>query len=82
MTEGLMLITKTLCIDGKGEGFGNQTSIQTVAIGRAARAVRRAYSVDSGMPVPNPYSFLCNQLCLYISLRETNSVHRPGLYVT
>ncbi|KAH8681749.1 hypothetical protein BX600DRAFT_447245 [Xylariales sp. PMI_506] len=32
---------------GKGEGFGNPISIQTVAIIRAARAVRRVYRVET-----------------------------------
>lgn len=37
--------------DGDGEGFGNRISIQTVAIVRAAEAVKRVYSVDTGRPV-------------------------------
>lgn len=36
---------------GKGEGFGNKTSIQTVAIVKAALAMRRVYRVDEGAPV-------------------------------
>lgn len=31
---------------GKGTGFGNRISIQTVAIVRAAKALRRVYKVD------------------------------------
>lgn len=37
--------------DGKGEGFGNPISIQTVAIVKAAKAVGWVCSVDSGRPV-------------------------------
>ncbi|KAI3324569.1 NAD(P)-binding protein [Xylariaceae sp. AK1471] len=36
--------------DGKGEGFGSPISIQTVAIVRAAQAVKRVYRVDSDRP--------------------------------
>lgn len=36
---------------GKGEGFGRVISIQTVAVVKAARAMRRVYSVDEGRPV-------------------------------
>ena len=35
---------------GKGEGFGNPISIQTVAVVRAARAAKRVYNVNSGQP--------------------------------
>ncbi|KAI8623993.1 NAD(P)-binding protein [Xylariaceae sp. FL1651] len=35
---------------GKSEGFGNPISIQTVAIVRAAKAVKRMYRVDSDRP--------------------------------
>ncbi|KAI0095835.1 hypothetical protein GGR51DRAFT_544578 [Nemania sp. FL0031] len=35
---------------GEGEGFGNRISIQTVAIVRAAEAVKRVYRVDAGRP--------------------------------
>ncbi|KAH8194026.1 hypothetical protein TruAng_011807 [Truncatella angustata] len=35
---------------GKGEGFGNQISIQTTAIVKAALCVKRVYSTDSGRP--------------------------------
>lgn len=37
--------------DGKGEGFGNPISIQTVAIVRAAKAMKRMYRVDTDRPV-------------------------------
>lgn len=36
---------------GKGEGFGNPISIQTVAIVKAAQALGRVYKVDNGTPV-------------------------------
>lgn len=36
---------------GRGEGFGNKTSIQTVAIVRAAKATGRVYDVNKGRPV-------------------------------
>ncbi|KAK8009951.1 NAD(P)-binding protein [Apiospora arundinis] len=35
---------------GKGEGFGNIISIQTVAIVKAAKALRRVYRTDEGRP--------------------------------
>lgn len=35
---------------GQGRGFGNPISIQTVAIVRAAKALRRVYRVDEGRP--------------------------------
>ncbi|KAK8043121.1 hypothetical protein PG994_013604 [Apiospora phragmitis] len=35
---------------GKGEGFGNVISIQTVAIVKAAKALRRVYRADEGRP--------------------------------
>ncbi|KAI0966471.1 hypothetical protein F4678DRAFT_475962 [Xylaria arbuscula] len=35
---------------GKGEGFGNKTSIQTVDIVRAARAAKRVYRVETDRP--------------------------------
>lgn len=37
--------------DGKGEGFGNLISIQTVAIVRAAKEAKRVYKTDVGRPV-------------------------------
>ncbi|KAG9742745.1 NAD(P)-binding protein, partial [Aureobasidium melanogenum] len=36
---------------GKGEGFGNQISIQTPAIVNASKAAKKVYRVDSGRPV-------------------------------
>ncbi|KAK8119760.1 uncharacterized protein PG998_004386 [Apiospora kogelbergensis] len=35
---------------GRGEGFGNVISIQTVAIVKAAKALRRVYRTDEGRP--------------------------------
>ena len=35
---------------GRGLGFGNKISIQTVAIVRAAKATRKVYRVDDGRP--------------------------------
>lgn len=40
-----------LYVDGKGEGFGNKISIQTVDIVQAAKATGRVYKVDDGKPV-------------------------------
>lgn len=37
--------------DGRGRGFGNKISIQTVAIVKAALACKRVYKVDEGHPV-------------------------------
>lgn len=41
---------------GIGEGFGNKTSIQTVAIVKAAKKVGRVYKVDTGGPVSDVQS--------------------------
>lgn len=38
-------------LDGKGKGFGNSISIQTVAIVKAAIAAKRVYRVDANHPV-------------------------------
>lgn len=35
---------------GRGEGFGNPISIQTVAIVKAAKSLRQVYKVDKGRP--------------------------------
>ena len=40
-----------LTSDGKGEGFGNPISIQTVAIVKAAKALRCVYRTDTDRPV-------------------------------
>ena len=41
---------------GKGTGFGNPISVQTVAIVRAAKKLRQVYKVDKGKPVRFPQS--------------------------
>lgn len=38
-------------VDGKGEGFGNKISIQTVAVVDAAKVAKKVYRVDQGRPV-------------------------------
>lgn len=47
---------------GRGEGFGNKTSIQTVAIVKAAKAIRRMYKVDTGSPVRSA----CSQIWILL----------------
>lgn len=48
--------TDACSADGKGEGFGNVISIQTVAIVRAAYGTGRVYSVDDGKPVSRAHT--------------------------
>jgi len=63
---------------GKGEGFGNPTSIQTVAIIKAARALRRVYSVDSGRPTW-PVCHIIDNTKLYLELlRQILAGKNPG----
>ncbi|ETN39001.1 uncharacterized protein HMPREF1541_07043 [Cyphellophora europaea CBS 101466] len=52
---------------GEGSGFGNHISIQTAAICRAAKAVRRVHSVDAGNPTW-PVSHITDTTNLYISI--------------
>ena len=52
---------------GKGEGFGNPISIQTVAIIRAARATGRVYDVNSGRPTW-PVCHVIDNTNLYIEI--------------
>lgn len=52
---------------GKGEGFGNLISIQTTAIVRAAKGVRRVYSVDEGYAAW-PVSHIADTTALYLEL--------------
>ncbi|KAI1424525.1 hypothetical protein F5Y12DRAFT_448524 [Xylaria sp. FL1777] len=52
---------------GKGEGFGNQISIQTVAIVRAAEAVKRVYRVDTNRPTW-PVCHVSDNTNLYLAL--------------
>lgn len=52
---------------GRGLGFGNKISIQTVAIVRAAVATRRVYSVDDNRPIW-PVCHVEDNTALYISI--------------
>ena len=52
---------------GKGEGFGNPISIQTVAIIRAARAAGRVYDVNSDRPTW-PVCHIIDNTNLYIEM--------------
>lgn len=52
---------------GKGEGFGNRISIQTVAIVKAARAARKVFSVDEGRP-SWPVCHVNDNTSLYVEL--------------
>lgn len=52
---------------GKGEGFGNTISIQTVAIVRAARAMKRVYKVDQGQPIW-PVCHVLDNTSLYLDI--------------
>ncbi|KAI1326117.1 NAD(P)-binding protein [Xylariaceae sp. FL0255] len=63
---------------GKGEGFGNQISIQTVAIVRAAKAVRRVYRVETDRPVW-PVCHVRDNTNLYLALiRGILAGENPG----
>ncbi|CAN9095888.1 unnamed protein product [Alternaria alternata] len=52
---------------GKGEGFGNKTSIQTVAIIKAAKKLRQVYRVDEGRPTW-PVCHVLDNTSLYLDL--------------
>jgi hypothetical protein len=52
---------------GKGEGFGNRTSIQTVAIIKAAKKLRQVYRVDEGKPTW-PVCHVLDNTSLYLDL--------------
>ena len=52
---------------GKGEGFGNPISIQTVAIVKAAKKVRRVYKVDQGRPTW-PVCHVVDNATLYLEM--------------
>ncbi|EHY57801.1 hypothetical protein HRR83_005287 [Exophiala dermatitidis] len=52
---------------GKGEGFGNKLSIQTVAIIKAGISARRVYSVDEGRPTW-PVCHIEDNTALYLDL--------------
>ena len=63
---------------GKGEGFGNVTSIQTVAIVKAARAMKRVYKVDEGQPTW-PVCHIIDNTTLYLQIvRKILSGEDPG----
>ncbi|KAI0166688.1 hypothetical protein GGR52DRAFT_555152 [Hypoxylon sp. FL1284] len=63
---------------GKGLGFGNQISIQTVAIVQAAKAMRRVYRVDSDKPTW-PVCHVLDNTNLYLELlRKILSGGNPG----
>ncbi|KAI1333595.1 hypothetical protein F5Y15DRAFT_340691 [Xylariaceae sp. FL0016] len=71
---------------GKGEGFGNKISIQTVAIVRAARGAKRVYRVDDGKPtwpvchvIDNTNMYL--DLMRKILLDEHPSYGKNGIYL-
>ncbi|KAJ4253747.1 hypothetical protein NW762_010141 [Fusarium torreyae] len=64
--------------NGKGGGFGNPISIQTVAIVQAAKALRRVYRTDSENPTW-PVCHIADNTSLYIQiLRTILSGHDPG----
>lgn len=52
---------------GRGLGFGNPISIQTVAVVKAAKAVRRVYKVDEGRPTW-PVCHVLDNTSLYIEM--------------
>ncbi|KAJ4422974.1 hypothetical protein N0V82_002368 [Gnomoniopsis sp. IMI 355080] len=63
---------------GKGEGFGNPISIQTVAIVKAAQAMRRVYKVDKGTPTW-PVCHILDNTTLYVAiLRKILLDEDPG----
>ncbi|KAG8157859.1 hypothetical protein KVR01_012131 [Diaporthe batatas] len=63
---------------GRGEGFGNIISIQTVAIVKAARAMKRMYKVDQGQPTW-PVCHVLDNTTLYIEiLRQILDGKDPG----
>ncbi|WKT42098.1 hypothetical protein QSH57_006904 [Fusarium oxysporum f. sp. vasinfectum] len=55
---------------GKGRGFGNPISIQTVAIVQAAKALRRVYRTDAGDPIW-PVSHIADNTNLYVQILRT-----------
>ncbi|KAK2685259.1 hypothetical protein QWA68_015646 [Fusarium oxysporum] len=65
-------------LDGKGRGFGNPISIQTVAIVQAAKALRRVYRTDAGDPIW-PVVHIADNTGLYIQiLRSILTGQDPG----
>lgn len=55
---------------GRGEGFGNTISIQTVAIVKAAQAMKRVYKVDEGRPTW-PVCHILDNTTLYLEILRT-----------
>ncbi|KAK7698416.1 hypothetical protein SLS64_012537 [Diaporthe eres] len=55
---------------GRGEGFGNTISIQTVAIVKAAQAMKRVYKVDEGRPTW-PVCHILDNTALYFEILRT-----------
>lgn len=55
---------------GRGEGFGNTISIQTVAIVKAAQAMKRVYKVDEGRPTW-PVCHILDNTSLYFDILRT-----------
>ncbi|EXJ89271.1 hypothetical protein A1O3_02337 [Capronia epimyces CBS 606.96] len=63
---------------GKGEGFGNPISIQTVAIIKAGLGARRVYSLDAGRPTW-PVCHVIDNSTLYLELlRAILAGKNPG----
>ncbi|RYP01227.1 hypothetical protein DL764_006265 [Monosporascus ibericus] len=63
---------------GKGEGFGNPISIQTVEVVRAAKGAKRVYRVDGDRPAW-PVCHVVDNTNLYIELlRRILSGENPG----
>lgn len=52
---------------GKGEGFGNPISIQTVAVVKAAKKVREVFKVDEGRPTW-PVCHVVDNATLYLEI--------------
>ncbi|KIW68237.1 hypothetical protein PV04_04194 [Phialophora macrospora] len=70
-TRGVRSYVFVPCIVyGRGRGFGNRISIQTVAIVKAARAARRVYAVDDETTAPAvwPVCHIDDNTGLYLAL--------------
>ncbi|KAL3704894.1 hypothetical protein TMatcc_008566 [Talaromyces marneffei ATCC 18224] len=65
---------------GKGQGFGNPISIQTVAVIRAAKKMRKIYTVDDSSAVRFiPHKTYCS---LFPGIISPTPPHPPLRYVT
>ncbi|KAI1175575.1 hypothetical protein F4777DRAFT_322778 [Nemania sp. FL0916] len=63
---------------GEGEGFGNKISIQTVAVVRAAEALKRVYRVESDRPIW-PVCHVRDNTNMYLELmRKILAGENPG----